>query len=145
MAAKTIDPTVYLIEDDEGSRASTACLLGVYQIHAKCYESAEHFLSEVAEPPVGCIVTDLALPGMSGIELLRKSREFGWTIPVIVLTAFGDVATVVDAFKSGVHDFLEKPFFVATTDQECFRMHVTWSTSQVISSSKILASDIRYN
>lgn len=109
MEVKTIDPTVYLIEEDEGSRESTAFLLGMYQIHAKCYESAEQFLSEVADP-VGCIVTDLALPGMSGIELLRKSREFGWTIPVIVLTAFGDVQTVVSAFRSGVHDFLEKPF-----------------------------------
>jgi FixJ family two-component response regulator len=107
---KTIDPIVYLIEDDEGSRESTTCLLGVFQFHVRSFESAEQFFSEVTEHPVGCILTDLNLPGMSGLELLHKVRQSGWTTPVIFLTAFGDVPTVVDAFKSGVHDFFEKPF-----------------------------------
>lgn len=107
---KLIDSIVYLIEDDEGSRASTECLLGVHHIQSRSFGTAEHFFSEVAEHPVGCIVTDLILPGMSGLELLQKTREMGWTIPVIVLTAFGDVATVVNAFQNGVYDFLEKPF-----------------------------------
>lgn len=107
---KSTDSIVYLIEDDEGSRASTECLLGVYGFSTKSFASAEQFLSEVVETPVGCIVSDLVLPGMSGVELFQRTRGMGWRTPVIILTAFGEVSTAVHALKNGIYDFLEKPF-----------------------------------
>ena len=92
---KLTDYMVYLIEDDEGSRASTQCLLGVHGIPLRSFSSAEQFFFEVVGNSFGCIVTDLVLPGMSGLEMFLRTRELGWTTPVIMLTAFGDVPTAV--------------------------------------------------
>ena len=103
---------VYLIEDDEGSRHSMECLFAAHGIATKSFESAERFLdvhSSDTIAPVGCIVSDLVLPGISGQELLQQTRLRGWSIPTIIVTAFGEVSSVVLAFRSGVHDFLEKP------------------------------------
>lgn len=107
---KSTDSIVYLIEDDEGSLASTECLLGVHGFRTKSFASAEQFFDETVEEPTGCIVTDLVLPGMSGLELFERTRELGWKIPFIMLTAFGDVPSAVQALRSGILDFLEKPF-----------------------------------
>ncbi len=107
---KSTDSIVYLIEDDEGSRASTEFLLGVHGIRTKSFESAEQFFAEMVEEPAGCIVADLVLPGMSGLKLFERTRELGWNTPFIVLTAFGDVSTAVLALRRGICDFLEKPF-----------------------------------
>ena len=107
---KSINSIVYLIEDDEGSRESTVCLLNTHDFQTKSFATAEQFLSEVVEKPNGCILTDLVLPGMSGLELFQRTIELGWATPAILLTAFGDVPTVVRAFQQGIYDFVEKPF-----------------------------------
>ena len=104
------NPVVYLIEDDEGSRKSTEYFLSIHEISTQCFESAEQFIAAGVASPFGCIVTDLILPGMSGMELFLKTRELGWTNPTIIKTAFGDVASVVRAFRNGIPDYLEKPF-----------------------------------
>lgn len=122
---KSTDSIVYLIEDDEGSRASTEFLLSVHGIQTKSFVSPEQFFSEVSENPVGCIVTDLILPGMSGLELFQRTRELGWTTPTIILTAFGEVTTAVHSLRNGVHDFLEKPFpadRLIQSVKECFQL-----------------------
>ena len=62
------------------------------------------------ENPIGCIVTDLILPGISGLELFQRTRVLGWTMPTIIFTAFGDVGSVVRAFRCGIFHYLEKPF-----------------------------------
>ena len=101
--------TVYLIEDDEGSRDSTVCLLGLHGIQSKCFETAEDFLVSELESRVGCIVTDLVLPGMNGIEMYQKALEQGWNLPAVIITAHGDVSSVTNAFRNGVTEYFEKP------------------------------------
>ena len=101
--------TVFVVDDDEGSRSSMECLFGVHGINCLIFDSAEKFLEGRTEQPIGCIVTDLNMPGMSGLDLYQKTREMGWSIPTIILTAFGEVASCVRALKSGVLDYLEKP------------------------------------
>ena len=102
-------PTVFVVDDDEGSRNSIDCLFGVHGIQCETFESGEAFLEGRTEQPVGCIVTDLNMPGMSGLDLYQKTLEMGWSVPTIMVTAFGEVASCVRAFKSGILDYLEKP------------------------------------
>jgi two-component system, LuxR family, response regulator FixJ len=104
------DATVHVIDDDEAARHSLAFLLGTAKIAVKSYESATTFLDSIAEVKSGCIITDVRMPGMSGIELLRKLKELGVALPVIVVTGHGDVPLAVEAMKVGAADFLEKPF-----------------------------------
>jgi two-component system, LuxR family, response regulator FixJ len=104
------DVTVHVIDDDEAARHSLAFLLGTAKISVKTYESATAFLNSLAEVKSGCIITDVRMPGMSGIELLRKLKELGIDVPVIVVTGHGDVPLAVEAMKIGAADFIEKPF-----------------------------------
>jgi len=104
------DATVHVIDDDEAARHSLAFLLGTAKIDVKTYDSAAAFLKGLADVKSGCIITDVRMPGMSGIELLRKLKELGVTVPVIVVTGHGDVPLAVEAMKVGAADFLEKPF-----------------------------------
>lgn len=100
---------VHVIDDDDGLRDALAFLLEVNRIDAAFYPSADAFLSAlpVAE---GCILTDVRMPGMTGLELVRELDRRRVTLPVIVMTGHGDVPLAVEAMKAGVVDFLEKPF-----------------------------------
>ena len=104
------DATVHVIDDDEAARDSLAFLLASAKIDVKTYESATAFLNSMADIKSGCIITDVRMPGMSGIDLLRKLKELGVAVPVIVVTGHGDVPLAVEAMKIGAADFLEKPF-----------------------------------
>jgi two-component system, LuxR family, response regulator FixJ len=104
------DATVHVIDDDDAARHSLAFLLGTAKISVKTYESAATFLNGLADIKSGCIITDVRMPGMSGIELLHKLKELGVTVPVIVVTGHGDVPLAVEAMKIGAADFIEKPF-----------------------------------
>src|SRR5262252_11168014 len=104
------DATVHVIDDDEAARHSLAFLLGTAKISVKTYESATAFLDSLADLKSGCIITDVRMPGMSGIDLLRKLNELGVAVPVIVVTGHGDVPLAVEAMKIGAADFIEKPF-----------------------------------
>jgi len=99
-----------VIDDDEAARDSLAFLLASAKIDVKTYESATAFLNSMADIKSGCIITDVRMPGMSGIDLLRKLKELGVAVPVIVVTGHGDVPLAVEAMKIGAADFLEKPF-----------------------------------
>jgi two-component system response regulator FixJ len=101
---------VHVIDDDEAVRQSLAFLLGTAGIEVKTYDSAITFLKTAAEIRDGCIVTDLRMPQLSGIELLRRLKELKLDVPVIVITGHGDVPLAVEAMKIGAADFLEKPF-----------------------------------
>jgi two-component system, LuxR family, response regulator FixJ len=103
-------PTVHVIDDDEAARQSLAFLLGTAKIDVKTYESAVAFLKVAADVRSGCIITDVRMPDISGIELLRRLKELKVGVPVIVVTGHGDVALAVEAMKVGAADFLEKPF-----------------------------------
>lgn len=101
---------VHVIDDDEAMRQSLQFLLDTAGYAARTYESAIQFLEQLDALEPGCIVTDVRMPEMNGLELVRRLRSRGVTPPVIVITGHGDVPLAVEAMKSGVADFLEKPF-----------------------------------
>jgi two-component system response regulator FixJ len=101
---------VHVIDDDEASRQSLAFLLESAQIGVRTYASATMFLDLMPRTRASCVVTDVRMPGMSGIDLLRRLKELGIEVPVIVITGHGDVPLAVEAMKIGAADFLEKPF-----------------------------------
>jgi two-component system, LuxR family, response regulator FixJ len=102
--------TVHIIDDDEAVRESLTFLLKTAQIDVCSYPSAAAFLESLPGAPSGCVVTDVRMPGMSGIDLLRRMKELANGMPVIVITGHGDVPLAVEAMKIGAADFLEKPF-----------------------------------
>jgi two-component system, LuxR family, response regulator FixJ len=109
---------VHVIDDDDAMRDSLEFLLRAAKIDVRTYESATSFLAATAGDVTGCIVTDVRMPGMSGVDLLRQLKARGSTMPAIVITGHGDIQLAVEAMKVGAVDFLEKPFddevFLAT-------------------------------
>jgi len=103
-------PTVDVIDDDEAVRDSLALVLGSAGIAVRTHVSAAAFLAALPKEPADCIVTDVRMPGVSGIDLLRELRALGLHTPVIVMTGHGDVPLAVEAMKLGALEFLEKPF-----------------------------------
>jgi two-component system response regulator FixJ len=102
---------VHVIDDDDAVRDSLAFLLASAKLPVKTYESATEFLAQVGDlGGGGCIVTDVRMPEISGIDMLRRLRQRGITIPVIVMTGHGDIPLAVEAMKLGASDFFEKPF-----------------------------------
>jgi two-component system response regulator FixJ len=91
-------------------RESLAFLLDTAGYASLVYESAVNFLAQADDIADGCIITDVRMPEMNGLELVRRLNERGSTMPVIVITGHGDVPLAVEAMKAGVVDFLEKPF-----------------------------------
>ena len=104
------EPLVHLIDDDEAVRVSLVFLLEMADLPARAYASAQEFLEIADGVTSGCVVTDVRMPGMSGLELIRRLKARGVALPVIVITGHGDVPLAVEAMRAGVLDFLEKPF-----------------------------------
>jgi two-component system response regulator FixJ len=105
-----VEAIVHIIDDDDAVRDSLAFLLTSSGIRAETHASATVFLDRFAEVSIGCIVTDIRMPDISGIDLLRQVKERDPALPVIVITGHGDVPLAVEAMKLGASDFLEKPF-----------------------------------
>jgi two-component system response regulator FixJ len=101
---------VHVIDDDEALRDSLSFLLRAAKLDVRSYASAKAFLDALPGAGLGCIITDVRMPGMSGLDLLRRLKELNVAVPVIVVTGHGDVALAVEAMKIGAVDFLEKPF-----------------------------------
>lgn len=104
------EPLVHLIDDDEAVRGSLVFLLEMADLPARAYASAQEFLEIADAVTSGCVVTDVRMPGMSGLELIRRLKARGVALPVIVITGHADVPLAVEAMRAGVLDFLEKPF-----------------------------------
>lgn len=102
------DP-IHVIDDDAGVREGLAFLLEAHGMPARLHASAGAYLAARNEP-AACIVTDIRMPEMTGLDLVRRLRADGDETPIIVITGHGDVPLAVEAMKAGVHDFLEKPF-----------------------------------
>lgn len=102
--------TVHVIDDDEAVRDSLAFLLEAAGMPVHTYESAVLFLEQASSLDGGCIVTDIRMPDMTGLDLVRHLNERGVRVPVIVITGHGDVPLAVQAMRAGVVDFIEKPF-----------------------------------
>ena len=101
---------VHVIDDDEALRESLAFLLRTAALEVESYASAAAFLEALPGISLSCVITDVRMPGLSGIDLLRRLKELKIEVPVIVITGHGDVPLAVEAMKTGAVDFLEKPF-----------------------------------
>lgn len=101
---------VHVIDDDEAMRDSLGFLLDIEGFTTRLYASAEAFLEAAGDLEPGCIITDVRMPGLSGLDLVRRVRQLGLTHPIVVMTGHGDVPLAVEAMKAGAQDFIEKPF-----------------------------------
>jgi two-component system response regulator FixJ len=101
---------VYVIDDDEAMRDSLDFMLGAADFHVTLFESAHHFLDALSNLEFGCVVSDVRMPGIDGIELLKRLKAGPILFPVVIMTGHGDVPLAVAAMKLGAVDFLEKPF-----------------------------------
>jgi two-component system response regulator FixJ len=101
---------VYVIDDDEAMRHSLEFLLNSADFEVVLFESAQAFLDTLAGLEFGCVVSDVRMPGIDGIEMLRRLKDLNSRFPVVIMTGHGDVPLAVEAMKLGAVDFLEKPF-----------------------------------
>src|SRR5437879_3210736 len=101
---------VYVIDDDAAMRDSLDFLLGAADFDVTLFESAQHFLDALPGVDFGCVVSDIRMPGIDGIELLKLLKANRHAFPVLIMTGHGDVPLAVEAMKLGAIDFLEKPF-----------------------------------
>jgi two-component system response regulator FixJ len=104
------DAIVHVVDDDIAVRQSLAFLLSSADLSVRVYESAVSFLNALPKDPRGCLVTDIRMPGMDGLQLQRRLNELGVRLPVVMITGHGDVPLAVEAIKAGAVDFIEKPF-----------------------------------
>lgn len=103
-------PVIHVVDDDPAMRDSLTFLLDVNGFAPMAYESANAFLSGAAIELPTCVVSDIRMPGLNGIDLVRELKGRGAACPVILITGHGDVALAVEAMKAGAVDFIEKPF-----------------------------------
>lgn len=103
-------PTVFIIDDDQSVRQSVEDLLNSVGLQARSYGTAEEFLGCKHPDGPSCLVLDVRLPGISGLDFQRELGSAGWTIPIIFITGHGDIPMTVKAIKSGAVEFLTKPF-----------------------------------
>jgi two-component system response regulator FixJ len=108
------DPVVHVIDDDDAARDALQFLLSAADFSVRTYESAKVFLAAIPLAEAGCVITDVRMPEITGLELLRrlKTQGIGW--PVIVITGQADVPVAIEAIKGGAVDFIEKPYDAET-------------------------------
>ncbi len=107
---RELPPTVYIVDDDSGVRSSIRVLMKSVGLAATPFASAKEFLEAYHPNNPGCLVLDIRMPGMSGLELQEALNERGAVIPVIFITGHGDIPMAVEAMRHGAFDFLQKPF-----------------------------------
>ena len=118
------DPVVFVVDDDPSIRDALTSLLRSVGLRVETFESARAFLTRQPSDVPGCLVLDVRLPGLSGLELQRELSEAEMHIPIIFITGHGDIPMTVQAMKAGAVEFLTKPF----CDQDLARRHVgDWS------------------
>src|SRR6266581_9016264 len=110
MSTSPVRPLVCVVDDDSLVRESVEGLLREEGFPVDAFESAESFLGRPPREPPACLIVDLVLPGMSGLDLYQELARAGTDTPIILLTAYGDVPTSVRAMKAGALDFLTKPY-----------------------------------
>jgi FixJ family two-component response regulator len=107
---KTLPPQVFIVDDDEAVRSSLRMLIRSVGLQAQAFATAQEFLRLYDARQPGCLLLDVRMPGMSGLELQQELNRRGATIPVIFITGHGDVPMAVEAMQHGAFDFLQKPF-----------------------------------
>ncbi len=132
------EPLVYVVDDDEAVRDSLTLLLKAVGLTGQTFSSAAEFLNHYDPEQHGCLVADIRMPGMSGLDLQDELNRGGAQIPLIFITGHGDVPMAVDAMKSGALDFIEKPF----RDQDLLdrvQQALAWDKERRIENLKTLA------
>jgi two-component system response regulator FixJ len=104
------NPIVHIVDDDEAVRRSLAFMLSSAGLAVRVYDSAGAFLDGLDDLQCGCLITDVRMPEMTGLELLQRIKQRAPCLPAIVITGHGDVPLAVEAMKAGAIDFIEKPF-----------------------------------
>jgi FixJ family two-component response regulator len=112
MSENILQPVVFVVDDDEAMRDSIACLLESVNLPCRMFSDASAFLEFCDPQQQGCVLLDIRMPGMSGMELLENLKANGISLPVIIITGHGDVPLAVRALKLGAFDFVQKPFNV---------------------------------
>jgi FixJ family two-component response regulator len=107
---KALPPQVFVVDDDEAVRSSLRMLIRSVGLQAQAFATAQEFLRLYDPRQPGCLLLDVRMPGMSGLELQQELNRRGATIPVIFITGHGDVPMAVEAMQHGAFDFLQKPF-----------------------------------
>ncbi len=110
MSTMQPEPIIYVIDDDDAVRQSLEFLLKTAGVKVRSFESGKAFLDVLSDIKSGCVLTDVRMPEITGIDVLKKIKEVNPDLPVIVITGHGDIALAVEAMKLGAVDFLEKPF-----------------------------------
>jgi RNA polymerase sigma factor (sigma-70 family) len=109
MSGSMTNPVVYIVDDDDSVRDSLTLLLGLRGYAIRAFASGKEFLDSIGPAAEGCVLLDLRMPGMDGLAVQRRLAERNVRIPLVILTAHGDVPTVRSTLKAGAFDFLEKP------------------------------------
>lgn len=104
------EATVFIVDDDEAVRDSLGLLLRSVGYRARCYAGARDFLKAFDPKDYGCLVLDIRMPGMTGLELQKHLADIGCNIPIVFITGHGDIPMAVEAVRQGAVDFLQKPF-----------------------------------
>ncbi len=104
------EPTIFIVDDDVAMRSSLVRLVKSVGLHPQTHKSAEEFLGALEGETPGCVVLDVRLPGMSGLDLQEELSARGIMIPIIVISGHGDIPMALRALRAGALDFLEKPF-----------------------------------
>lgn len=104
------EPTIFVVDDDDAVRDSIALLLSTVGLRTETFSSAQDFLDGYDPNRAGCLLLDIRMPGIGGLELQQRLKVRAKSLPVIILTGHGDVPAAVRAFKNGALDFIEKPF-----------------------------------
>ena len=104
------NPIVYIVDDDSSVRAALEDLLASVELRSLTFGSAKEFLAHTMEDVPGCLVLDVRMPGLSGMDFHRQMTELGIGLPVVFITGHGDIAMGVEAMKNGAIEFLTKPF-----------------------------------
>jgi FixJ family two-component response regulator len=103
-------PRVFVVDDDQGVRESVRILMRSIGVESETFQSADDFLEQYDPEKPGCLVLDVRMPGMSGLELQERLASVRSTLPIIFISAHGDVPMAVEAVKAGAADFVQKPF-----------------------------------
>jgi two-component system response regulator FixJ len=106
----TSGPVIHVIDDDDSARDSLTFLLATADLRVRSYDSAKAFLDAIPDIEAGCIITDVRMPEIDGLELVRWLKRLKVDLPVIVITGHGDVPLAVESMKAGAVDFIEKPY-----------------------------------
>ncbi len=136
-----MDPTIYIVDDDRLARESLKWLAESAHLSIREFECSKQFLDSFDHESPGCVVLDVRMPDISGMELYARIKETGATIPVIIVTGHADVAMAVRAMKAGAYDFIEKPYNDALM-LELLQSAITYDRDRRESQEKV--DDVRY-